>query len=85
MVHKFDNFTLIPCVYYLPTENSSRFFDSNYFFERLLTDICSFQGSGMIHLCGDFNSRCGNLDDFIAGVDDIPPRLIIEYTWRAIY
>ena len=80
MVHKFDDFTLLPCVCYLPPENSSRFFDSNHFFECLLTDIYSFQGCGMIYICGDFNSRCGNLDDFITGVDDIVPRHIVDFS-----
>ena len=32
------------------------------------------------YLCGDFSSRCGDLEDFIAGVDSIPDRNVIDYT-----
>lgn len=80
MVHKFEQFTLMPCVCYLPPENSSRYFNVNTFYDCLLTDIYAFQNDGMIYVCGDFNSRCGGLDDFIAGVDNIPPRNIIDFT-----
>ena len=31
-----------------------------------------------IILCGDFNARCGNLQDSIIDVDEIPSRLIID-------
>ena len=34
----------------------------------------------MFYICGDFNSRCGDLEDFIAGVDSIPDQNVIDYT-----
>ncbi|XP_060589316.1 uncharacterized protein LOC132744577 [Ruditapes philippinarum] len=79
MVHKSDDFTLLPCVCYLPPENSSRQFDVNRFYESLLTDIYTFQNEGLVFICGDFNSRCGDLEDYIVGVDDIPSRNVIDY------
>ena len=32
-----------------------------------------------MYVCGDFNGRCGDLDDFIRGVDCIPDREIIDF------
>ena len=34
-----------------------------------------------MYVCGDFNGRCGDLDDFIRGVDciHVPDREIIEF------
>lgn len=37
--HKFENVTLLPCVCYLPPENSSRRLDVHTFFDNVLTDI----------------------------------------------
>ena len=33
----------------------------------------------MITVFGDFNARVGNAEDFIAGVDDIPERDVIDF------
>ena len=32
-----------------------------------------------LYICGDFNARISNLDDFIAGVDSIPERNIVDF------
>ena len=79
LVHKTENFTLLPCVCYLPPENSSRRIDVNEFFDNLLSDFYVFQSTGTPLICGDFNSRCGDLEDFIAGIDDIAPRNVIDF------
>ena len=34
---------------------------------------------GLVYICGDFNSRCGDNDDFIAGVDNICERNIVDF------
>ena len=34
----------------------------------------------LFYICGDFNGRCGNLEDYIAGIDHIPERDVIDYT-----
>ena len=65
---------------YLPTENSSRAFDVNGFYDTLLADIYNYQNDGLIYVCGDFNSRCGDLDDFIRGVDDVCDRNVIDFS-----
>ena len=72
MQHKYENFTILPCVCYLPPEHSSRYFDVNTFYEQLLMDIFKYQNDGLVFICGDFNSRCGSLHDYISGVDVLP-------------
>ena len=79
LVHKTENSTLLPCVCYLPPENSSRRIDVNEFFDNLISDFYVFQSTGTPLICGDFNSRCGDLKDFIAGIDDIAPRNVIDF------
>jgi len=80
MQHKYENFTLLPCVCYLPPENSSRYFDVNTFYEQLLMDIFKYQNDGLVFICGDFNSRCGRLHDYISGVDVLPERNTVDFT-----
>ena len=77
--HKFSNYTLLPCVYYLPPENSSRNFDDGSFYDHSLTSVYQYENDGFIYICGDFNSRCGAMDDFIVGVDDVPQRETIDF------
>ena len=79
LAHKTEGFTLLPCVCYLPPENSSRRIDVNAFFDSLLSDFYVFQNIGKPFIFGDFNSRCGDLEDFIAGVDDITARKVTDY------
>ena len=64
---------------YVPPENSSRFFDINKFYDSLLSYIYKYQNEGTVYVCGDFNSRCGDLDDFIRGIDDVSDRNIIDF------
>ena len=73
------NYGLIPCVCYLPPENSSRRTDANVFYDTLLADLYKYQNLGTIFICGDFNGRCGNLEDFISGVDNIEHRNVIDF------
>ena len=49
------------------------------FFDNLLTSIYNYQNEGVIFICGDFYCRCGDLDDFIAGVDKVPQRKVIDF------
>ena len=37
------------------------------------------QASLFCYICGDFIARISNLDDFIAGVDSIPERHIVDF------
>jgi len=83
MKHKTDEFLLLPCVCYLPPENSSRHSDVNSFFDTLLENMYEYQNKGTAFICGDLNSRCGENEDFIAGVDSIPHRHVVDFKSNA--
>ena len=67
------------CVCYLPPLNSSRQIDAQSFYDCLLTSYYKYQNDGELFICGDFNSRCGDMQDFIEGVDDIECRRIVDF------
>ena len=48
------------------------------FYDCLLTNICEYQNDGKCVICGDFNSRCGDMVDFI-GVDNVHERNVVDY------
>ena len=79
MKHKLNGSCLLPCVCYLPPENSCRQADVNAFYDQLLASLYKYQNDGTVFICGDLNSRCGDLDDFIVGVDDIPHRNVVDF------
>ena len=41
---------------------------------HIIQQIYEYQNKGLLFICGDFNSRCGDNDDFISGIDSIKPR-----------
>ena len=56
--------------------------DASGFFDSPLSSIYEYQNKGTVFICGDFNSRCGNKPDFIEGIDEIPMRNVIEFTFN---
>ena len=80
MEHKFDKSKIFACCCYLPPNNSSRQVDVHDFFDTILAGIYKFQDEGLIFVCGDLNSRCGDNADYIAGVDEIPERDVVDFT-----
>ena len=42
-------------------------------------DIYECQSDSLITIFGDFNARVGDQEDFVAGVDTIPQRHIVDY------
>jgi len=77
--HKNTHQKIISCVCYLPPDNSSRQVDVHAFFDNLLTGVYNYQNLGQLYICGDFNSRCGEDDDYIVGVDDIIQREVLDF------
>ena len=73
------NDILRTCVCYLVPEFSTRNVNSQEFFDRLLCQIHNFQSNSALMLLGDFNSRIGSSEDFIAGVDNLPTRNIVDF------
>ena len=63
--HKSSSLCILPCACYLSPEKLSRAFDVNGFYDTLLSNIYKFQNDSLVYICGDFNSRCGDLYDFI--------------------
>ena len=49
------------------------------FFTDLMTKVYEYQNEGDIIICGDFNARCGDESDYIEGVDNVPPREVIDH------
>ena len=47
------------CVCYLPPDGSTRTNDAEEFYRILTEQVYQYQNIGNIHICGDFNSRCG--------------------------
>jgi len=79
MKHMYDDVTIFPCVCYLPPEHFFWHADANIFYNNLLQDVYELQNKGLIGICGDLNSRCGNNDDFIAGIDNIVHRDVVDF------
>ena len=82
-VHKKDNFTFLSCVCYLVPANSSYNVNANDFFDNLLFQISQYQDLGAFYICGDFNARCGDMSDFIEGVDHLPERHVVDFSLNA--
>ncbi|CAG2196506.1 unnamed protein product [Mytilus edulis] len=57
------------CVVYLPPENSTRAVNVHAFVESLMSQMYTIPKGNQFYLCGDFNSRCGDLNDFVEGID----------------
>ena len=68
------------CVCYLPPSDSTRNIDHGEFYDTLLYQSFSHCNDELFYICGDFSGRCGDLEDYIAGVDCIPDRDVIDYT-----
>ncbi len=69
--HKTTEFQINACFCYLPPDGSTWQVDAHAFVDALLAGIYEYQNNGTVLICGDFNSRCGDIDDFITGVDEL--------------
>ena len=67
------------CVCYLVLEISTRNINPQDYFDRLLCQIHVFQKDSDLMAFGDFNSRIGDSEDFIPGVDNLPPRNTVDF------
>ncbi|CAC5378479.1 unnamed protein product [Mytilus coruscus] len=45
---------------------------------KMLKQVYMYQNIGKLYICGDFNARCGDMQDFIEGVDDVQIRAVID-------
>ena len=67
-------------VCYLPPHGSSRYVSAHEFYDQLLTNIYEYQHLGQFIICGDFNSRIGDMPDYIEGVDFLPEKNVIDFS-----
>ena len=80
LAHKSVDYSFLACVCYLVPENSTRRVNASEYFDTLLSQIYThYRADSCAFICGDVNSRIGSLDDFIAGVDNLPPRDIVDW------
>ena len=63
---------------YLPPETSTWGRDATGFYAHLLSEIYTLSEYDSIIVCGDLNSRIGQLKDSISGIDEIPQRQSID-------
>ncbi len=63
---------------YLPPEHSKYGREPDVFFEHLLQITYQFDSCDDLFICGDLNSRIGELQDYIQEIDEIEPRKGID-------
>lgn len=80
LVHKLNKYSLGICAYYLPPVGSSRGDYSQEFFDSLKSLIIDNYHVDDFLICGDFNARCGDLDDLGKPCDGVPSRMAIDTT-----
>jgi hypothetical protein len=61
-----------------------RDYNHEEYFDTLTMQIHSYQNEGTFFLCGDYNSRIGDHEDFIPTVDDISPRDVIDFKTNSL-
>ena len=80
-IHKTVDISFKTCVCYLPPSNYTRGVDCEEFFNNPVTQIAEYQSDTQPFIrCGDFNARCADIPDHIEGVDDLPPRDVIDWS-----
>ncbi len=83
LANKSSDFTIVLFACYLPPENSVWGRDPTSFYAHIISQIYLNQNADAIVLCGDFNSRIGNMSDIVEGVDDIPARRVLDKVKKA--
>ena len=73
-----SSFIVIGC--YLPPEQSVWGRDSVGFYGHLLNLIYQNSEADYCYICGDFNSRVGNKQDYISLLDNLYDRSILDFT-----
>lgn len=76
--HRMSDFVISIICVYLPPEYSPWGRDSASFFAQLSSAVYASSNSDMLLICGDFNARIGNMDDFIIDVDELTARESID-------
>ena len=65
------------------SEGSSKNINVDKYFDTILTKFYQYQSMCQYFVCGDFSSRLGDLVGYIEGVDDVPPRDVMDFSKNA--
>ena len=79
LVNKQSQQSLKICVCYLVPAFSTRNVNAQDFMDKLLCQIQEYQKDSKLMIFGDFNTRLGDAEDFIAGIDKVPHREVIDF------
>ena len=74
----YNNINIGIFVCYLPPQNSIWGKESEALFAHLINMLYNTSYLDCIVICGDFNARIGNLQDFVSGIDNLPNRNVID-------
>ena len=77
LAHRYSYFTFCIASCYLPPENSPWGRDGELFYSHILSLMYNMEYENFI-ICGDLNSRIGNMSDYINDVDNVAPREILD-------
>ena len=77
LTYKWSSFTFCIATCYLPPENSPWGREADAFYSHLISLLYSIEFDNLI-ICGDFNSRIGNIMDYVTDIDSIPVRQVID-------
>jgi exonuclease III len=75
---KFTDAEILLCSAYLPPEYSVWGRNSELFFDSMLNMIYRHADVDFVLICGDLNSRTGNMSDIIENVDQLIPRSNVD-------
>ena len=67
------------CVCCIPPSDSSRILDLAEFYDNLMYQVHTYCKYKKFYICGDFNGRVGNLDDYIPGIDTLPECDVVNH------
>jgi hypothetical protein len=79
---KQDQCVILLCICYLPPIDSCQYVNTSEFMDTLLAQVYKYQNDGILCVTGDFNGRCGSMEDYIEGVDEVPMHDIVDTAWN---
>jgi hypothetical protein len=76
--HKHSGYIIVIVSCYLPPEGTIWGRNGATFYEHLLQQMYVHSNADAIYICGDFNSRIADKDDFVPGIDNVLHRTAVD-------